>query len=590
MTFPKQWDISKAMVIASLFHFFRNAGNFCVMPFLTMYFRQLGLSATLVGIVMGVKHIIYVLWAPMSSNLAKSDCKRRILITASLLLSIGSGILPTFISPLHIDSFTIYCYVNLPWKNRMNIPGNIELGLLVHDHNNNSYKMTKDTINHTPKNSKPSPTIVRQTSAKEQVFKHTNGVVNTRSSEPIIANNSPVDHVVSTEGNNSHLTAPQQPSASSLYVSRNKTHHKKRDININFDITDQDVLPNEEHKLFLIILGTVILWEVLAAPLEWTADDSLYEYLDFVDATDRQGKLWIWSYLGACVGSVSITLLIDNLSCFVYKNIPKINLHFYSYSIFIAATLLLSFLYPIHASRKTEQTNKTIKALGLIGSDGRIMLLAVTVFITGMIGSTARNFLFWRMEDFRSCELYMGLSIAIGLLSEMFLYFFRTKLLKAVSYRWIVAMSLSCMAVQFLYYSFLWTSWSILPIQVLSAFSNGALWWVANSQAEDVASPGTERSLQLVLHCLSYGCGASIGSFTSGFLVSIFGLNVVYRACFIALALWVILFLLVQPKLPHLKKINYSRLLTADYSDMSDSDDKPKRDWFVKAMIEKNFQ
>ncbi|KAM4662082.1 major facilitator superfamily domain-containing protein 6-like isoform 2-T7 [Discoglossus pictus] len=612
MAFPKQWDISKALTIASLFHFFHNVGNFCVMPFLTIYFRQLGLSAALVGIVMGVKHIIYVFWAPLCSYLAKSDSKRRVLITASLLLSVGAGILLTFIPPLHKDGLTRYCNVSLPWHNKLTTPGATDLDLLAHN-KNISYKMlesppstpvmstitTSMDTTHSVRASKnppqaidlsnPLPTNLPQnsiTASRSQVLEHTNRVTSTRIPTLNVVNNISVDQVLSGDGNDFLTTEPQPSSTSS--VSRNKSIHEKRVRDVNY-ITDQEAFLNEEHKIFLIILGAVILWEVLAAPLEWTADDSMYEYLDFVDATDRHGKLWIWSYLGACVGSVSITLLIDNLSCFIYNNIPRVNLHFYGYSTFIVVTLLLSFLYPIHASKKTEHANKTMKALGLIGNDGRIILLAVTVFLTGTVGSTTNNFLFWQMQDVGSGELYMGLSIAVALLSEIFLYFFRAKLLKTVSYRWIVTMSLSCMAIQFLYYSFLWTSWAVLPIQVLSAFSNGALWWVINSQAEDIATPGTERSLQLVLHCFSYGCGASIGSFASGFVISSFGLAILYQACCITLVLWTIMFLLIQPRLPHLKKINYSRLLAADNSDMSDSEDEPERDWLVKAMKDENF-
>ncbi|XP_075435816.1 major facilitator superfamily domain-containing protein 6-like [Ascaphus truei] len=632
MSSNKQWDISKALAVASLFNFFHNVGKFCVLPFLTIYFRQLGLTAPLVGIVMGVKHLIYVFWAPLCSYCARSNGLRRILVTGSLLSSVGAVLLLTLIPPLNKDILAVYCNASLPWSHRLTTPGTMGLSLLGHGDNNISFVMIEGPratpgmstifVNSSNKSlisspaleittalvkaleeaeptfdlSRVPPTLETSTrsltspSGKERMSEQPSGIPSSTSPTLMDTNHNSADGAFSGDGSDlSLLPTATRPSTPSLYISNNRSAHKKKARNVNVDISDQSYFFDAEHKTFLMVLGAVILWEVLAAPLEWTADDSLYEYLDFVDATDRHGKLWIWGYLGACLGASSIALLVDNLNCFLIADIPRVAVHFYGYVLFIVITLLLSAFYPIHVSEKTEHTNKTAKALGLIGNDGRIILLAVTVFLTGAVGSTANNFLFWQMQDVGSSELYMGASIAVSLLSEILLYIFRTNLLKAVRFRWTVVLGLSCLAVQLLYYSFLWTPWAVLPIQLLSAFSNGALWWAVHTQADDVATPGTERSLQLVLHSLSYGFGASIGSFASGFIIASFSLAILYQACCVALVLWIIMFLLVHPRLPHQKKINYSRLLAADTSDMSDSEEEHDRDWLVKAMEDENF-
>ncbi|KAL8163018.1 UNVERIFIED_CONTAM: hypothetical protein K2H54_000507, partial [Gekko kuhli] len=346
---------------------------------------------------------------------------------------------------------------------------------------------------------------------------------------------------------------------------------------------------SREHQVFLMVLGAVVLWELLAAPLGWVVDDSLYEYLDFVDAADKYENLWIWSYWGASVAVCSIAVFVDQLSCFLSTNVPRFAVHFYGYALLITLTLLVSVFFPIPVSQKNEHINKTGKALNLIGSDGRTILCAVTVFLTGAIGSAVQNFLFWQMQDQGSSELSMGLVVAIGLTAEILLYVFKSKLLRALSGAGTVALSLSCLASQLLYYSFLWNAWAALPIQILCAFSKGALWWAVNMLTEDIATPGTERPLHLVLQGLSCGCGASLGSFAGGFVVNSFGLAVLYRGCSITLVLWLILFLIVHSKLPRQKKINYSRLLAADSSDVSDSDDDKERDWLVKAMKDEGF-
>lgn len=586
------------------------------MPFLTIFLRQLGLSAPLVGILIGTKHLIYVFWAPLGSYLAKTSRKRRILIMMSLILSAGAGIILTIYPPINKDIISKHCNSSHLWTD--NLPNTATLGVdRLKEQDSNSSLIKPESPSTTPHITSPpvemqrSPITAmealvpvgtvahlsitstpleistpdhRETSPEsEKKFRTTSGIIGK------LLDNLTGEYSSSTKALHDRTDIPKVGNDTDSSPEASDKPVPKREVrDVNLDLQDQAYLFIGEYKNFLIALGVLILWEVTASPLEWTADDSLYEYLDFVDATDRHGKLRVFSHLGACVGSTFIALLIDHLDCFFIADIPRVYLHLYGYSAFIIVTLLLSPLFPVHVSKKSEHANKTIKALGLVVSDGRAILLAITVFLTGAVGSTVQNFLFWKMEDMGSTELYMGLTVTIALLSEIALLAFKEKILKALLYKWTVVVGLGCMAVQFLYYSFLWTPWAVLPIQLLSAFSNGALWWAALSQIENVATPGTERSLQLVLHCLSYGCGAGIGSFASGFIIHRFSLEILYQACAAAIFLWAILFLLVHPKLPHIKKINYSRLLAADQSDASDSDEEHDRDWLVEAMKDEN--
>lgn len=605
MSVTKQWDISQALAIASLFHFFHGIGKFCLIPFLTIFFRYLGLTPPLVGIIIGLKHMIHVFGAPICSYMAKTNSKRRVLITTSLLLSAGAGLAFTFFPLLERDMVLRYCNVSLSWKEKLTTPGAMDMELFGPEDN------TSFLVSGVTPTSQPTSVVFPGLGSKKQVENWTVEVTTMKNgdiiditlalstptpiletstphperSKPITKQSSPKLR----ENSTSHIDEDKAISHVGLGPSpkpkpSNQSAHKKEVRELSFGFPSLEHLLDNEHKIFLVVLGMIMVWSIFTAPLKWTADDSLYEYLDFVDATDRHGKVWIWSHMGACIGSCAIVLLIDNLHCFLTANLPRTYLHFYGYAAFMAITAFLSTFYPIHVSKKSEHANKTMKALGLIGSDGRVILLSITVFLTGAIWSTAHNFLFWQMQDVGSTELYMGISVALALFSEVTLYFFRGKMMRVLSYKWTVVIGLGCLAVQMVYYSFLWTPWAVLPIQILSAFSNGALIWAVNAQTNDVATPGTERSLQLVLHCLSHDCGAGLGSLASGFILSSFSLPILFQACSVTLLLWIAMFLLVHPRLPHTKKINYSRLLAADNSDMSDSDDNQERDWLVKAM------
>ncbi|MBN3273937.1 MFS6L protein, partial [Polyodon spathula] len=530
----KQWDVNKAMLLSRLFHFLHCAGKACVIPFLTLYLRHLGLTASLTGIIMGTKHFINLAWAPLSGYFAKHYNKRRVVILSSLLCSIGAGLLLLLIPPANSAAMSRYC----------NISAFAGFGLP---------KTAEDTIN----NSQLGNTAVTVHTFTTLISPTALTLMNTK-------------HIATAGADNSH----SKRSLRSKSLKTGSAHGQKA----------TDVVLEVQRQLFFLVLMAVALWEVLAAPLEWTVDDGLYEYLDFVDATDGYSRHWIWGYLGAACSACGVGLLVSNLDCLLNVHIHRSSVHFYCYAILITLTLLTGTFLPIHVNRKQEQTNKVLKALHLISNEGRATLCALTAFIVGVVGSTVENYLFWQMQDKGSSEFYMGASIGITLFAEILLSFFSHRILKTLGQSGTVALGMFCMAVQCLYYSFLWSPWSVLPIQSLNAFSNGALWWALNAQCEDVSTPGMERSVQRVFQALSLGLGAGIGSLAGGFVVSRFSLEVLYRAAAVVLVIWSVAFLIVQSRIPRQKRVNYSQLLAADNTDLSDTETDQERDWLVKAM------
>ncbi|NXS58915.1 MF6LB protein, partial [Brachypteracias leptosomus] len=571
----EQWDIGRALALSGLFRVLQGAGRACAAPFLTLYLRHLGLSAPLVGVVAGAQHLAASLWASLCSRCPRGRRKRRLLVASSLLGSAGAGLLLTLIPPADQGAGLRYCNASQQLGDPGNIPTMPRPGTT-------SYSVL----------STGAVTEARATGEPEMPVSYRpplRGLEESTLGSPAIdlADNAE-ESLYATESNELSLFTTTLPTAGDAYVSENLLDHQKVAQGISFEAL-QNLFQDREMQIFLMVLAAVVVWELLGTSLEWTMDESLYEYLDFVDATDRYSRLWIWSYLGASVGACSIAVLVDHLNCFLSSTTTRLAVHFYGYAVLIMLSLLVSLFFPIHVPKKTSRVNRRAKALALLWGDGRAVLCASTIFLTGAAGSAVHNFLFWQMQDQGSSELYMGLSVAVGLLAEIVLYFFKGKLLRTFSSSKIVAISLSLLAAQLLCYSFLWSVWAVLLIQSFSAFSSGALWWVVDMMVSDVATPGMERSLQAVLRGLCHGGGLSLGSFAGGFVVKHFGLAVLYRACCVCLVLWLLLFLIVQSKLPRQKKINYSRLLAADSSDMSDTDEENERDWLVKAMKDESF-
>ncbi|TKC47963.1 hypothetical protein EI555_000250 [Monodon monoceros] len=586
MSANPQWDTSRALGVARFFHLACGVRDACVTPFLTLYLRQLGLAAPWVGILMGTKHLIAAFWAPFCAFLAKSYQKRRVLLIGSLLGSVGASLLMVLVPPLDRDPGYQSC--------------------------NGSHSVTATvpppavalTVNVTsapePAPNYPAPSLPAERStgvgpgdgfregpgeSGQEPFSRlpssfVGSIQGTRTTSRVLLH--PITSRVKDTPQEGafRMVSPAHPLlAGGTALASPANQSAARGMAGALDLSLEGL-----RWTFILSLGSMVVWELLTSPLEQVADDSLYEYLDFVDATDRYRSLWIWRLLGMSAGVCGISALVGQLDCFLMTNGPRGVVHFYGYSLVSTLALLVGIAFPVPVYRRWEPSCKMVKALSLVGGDPRLITLALTVFLIGTATSTVQNFLFWHMKDHESTELVMGFSVALGLLGEILLHPLKTRLLRKLSRVGTVGLGLGCLAGQLLYFSFLWSWWSVLPAQLLSAVSHGALWWAVGASIEHLATPGTERPLSAVFRGHFYGVGASLGSFVGGFVVMHFSLAVLYQSCCVVLLLWLALFLSIQSRLPQERTINHPKLLAVEASDTSDSEQGTERDWLVKAM------
>ncbi|XP_028675054.1 major facilitator superfamily domain-containing protein 6-like [Erpetoichthys calabaricus] len=586
----RQWDVHKATVLASLFYFVHSAAKACIFPFLTLYFRQLGLPAPHTGVIMGTKQVIYMVGAPLLSYLAGHYEKRRVLIICSLLCSIGSGLLLILVPPADREAWTKNCSSRLASPVQASASGVTQASLLSITSRPQAHEDNTFSADRQIQVTRPSDVITltlvshllddmathHMATQKATILLEGNGNKALLKEELSSGNY----EVKNSPGNDSDSQQNLQPVIYRPQRSLDSENHSK------YAFTDfQSFFAlDAQHQMFFLVLIVVVLWEVSTAPLEWTVDDSLYEYMDCVDAADRYNRRWMWGHVGAACSACGVGFLVSSLGCFLGGRMPRSAVHFYGYAGLMTIALLVGAFLPAYIKQQQQQSSKGLKALELISGDGRALLYASTAFLVGAAGANIENFLFWQMQDRGSSQSYMGMSVSIALASELFMSFFGDRVLRYFGQSSVVTLGLACMSIQCLYYSFLWSPWAVLPIQILSAFSSGTLWLALRKQCDSLATPGMERSIQRVFHLLSLGLGAAVGSFASGFIVSRFSLSILYRAVSVTLLLWTTIFASLQIWLPQKKKMNYSRLLAMDNSERSDSDTDQERDWLVKAM------
>ncbi|CAG5129324.1 unnamed protein product [Candidula unifasciata] len=81
-------NISRASSTTNLFYLFFHGGKAAIVPFLTLFFRLVGLNAFEVGTVIAVKTLTSLVWAPLWAKCATAYSRHRLVLVMSLFMMI----------------------------------------------------------------------------------------------------------------------------------------------------------------------------------------------------------------------------------------------------------------------------------------------------------------------------------------------------------------------------------------------------------------------------------------------------------------------------------------------------------------------
>ncbi|XP_062840889.1 major facilitator superfamily domain-containing protein 6-like [Trichomycterus rosablanca] len=578
----KQWDIRGAVGLAAFFHFLHSFASGCLMPFLTLYFRHLGLSAFMTGIIMAAKHIVALVWRPISSILARRHNKRRTVITGSIICSTAVALTLLLLPPMDINMESEGC--NISQQNSSHTA-------LVFDHTTvESWTVEQNLTTPTPVVYSTEHNITSTLDGNDTNPRHTMPASVSASTKIQDINATQKFETDSNKTSNQtdqkeplEVKTAQTPSSKRRSRSLNQQDQKQKETYVtSFEFLGSLKVMDVQHQMFFLVLIVVSLWEITAVPLLWTADDGLHEYLDFVDSTDRHGLVKPWRLLGTAGGMGGSGILVTILYCLVGPV-----LHFYTYAVLMVLTVPVAVLLPLYRHKRERVPKASLKALQLVKADSRALFYSITALLTGMAGSVIFDFLLWQMQDLGATELQMGITLALTPLCQAAFSPLNIKFTRLVkTHDRLLLLGVLGLSLQCLYYSFLWTPWVALPAQLLAGLSTGVLWWSLEAQCMDIASPGTEVAVQRVFEALYLDLGAALGSVAGGFVVQTFGVRVLFQGTAVMLALWCTALAVLQWRIPRQRRVNYSRLLAADSSDMSESESEQETDWLEKAMEE----
>lgn len=102
-------DVYRSHSLRNIFHLFFAAAKACLLPFITLYFRQLGLTATQTGIVIGVQLWLRIWVSPMWMRCAVRFNKKHFVLMFSIFIMMASSLFMTLIPPVDLQASLKYC-------------------------------------------------------------------------------------------------------------------------------------------------------------------------------------------------------------------------------------------------------------------------------------------------------------------------------------------------------------------------------------------------------------------------------------------------------------------------------------------------
>uniref|UniRef100_A0A098LXG0 Major facilitator superfamily domain-containing protein 6 n=1 Tax=Hypsiglena sp. JMG-2014 TaxID=1550645 RepID=A0A098LXG0_9SAUR len=561
--------VNNDLLISKVFYFFFYAAYGSLYPLLPVYYKQLGMTPSQSGLLVGIRYFIEFCSAPFWGVVADRFKKGKVVLLFSLLCWVLFNLGIGFVKPA-----TLRCMLKkpipVPPTNASHFttasPQNISISSVIPTVGSTITKSRgkRDLLTyHLPTlssalstNSKTtfSPTI--QNGARKRALKGEAGATVASTPKGFV-----------TAGNTNHTTA-------------SPTVTKKPAPPAHFAL----VYDHEEvEAIFLLILLVVIVGEFFSASSVTIVDTVTLQYLG--KHRDRYGLQRMWGSLGWGLAMLSVGIGIDSthIDVFIegqgckapdYKNYRIV---FIVFGVLMTLSLIVAtqfrFRYNHYKQEETQSTepedthldrNSSADSSHDTQSDTSqsqtftfwdlIKLLCSiqygsVLFVAWFMGfgyGFVFTFLYWHLQDLNGTTTLFGVCSVLSHVSELTAYFFSHKLIELIGHIRVLYIGLACNTARYIYISYLENAWTVLPMEVLQGVTHAAIWAACISYLSAAVPPELRTSAQGILQGLHLGLGRGCGAMIGGVLVNYFGAASTFRGIGMAFLVILLLFALIQ--------------------------------------------
>ncbi|NXG09334.1 MFSD6 protein, partial [Sakesphorus luctuosus] len=561
--------INNDLLISKVFYFFFYSAYGSLYPLLPVYYKQLGMSPSQSGLLVGIRYFIEFCSAPFWGVVADRFKKGKIVLLFSLLCWVLFNLGIGFVRPA-----TLRC---------------VPKGLPPAHPTNSSSLLT--TVSQNASMSSPLTTVSvaspkvrgkRDLLTSSPVTLETTGTANSEITFLLPTQSSDVDFILE---NSTHLIL-KNATTSPASLGNATPSTTPASISTKPMPSDQAVLVYDQQEveaIFLLILLVVIIGEFFSASSVTIVDTITLQYLG--KHRDRYGLQRMWGSLGWGLAMLSVGIGIDYTHSEVviegqgckapeYKNYRIV---FIVFGVLMTMALIVATQFRFHYTHFKQDENKT-KEVEISQVDRNasnessdntptstsqsqsfnfwdlIKLLCSiqygsVLFVAWFMGfgyGFVFTFLYWHLEDLNGTTTLFGVCSVLSHVSELTAYFFSHKLIELVGHIRVLYIGLACNTARYIYISYLENAWTVLPMEVLQGVTHAAIWAACISYLSAAVPPELRTSAQGILQGLHLGLGRGCGAMVGGVLVNYFGPAATFRGIGMACLVILLLFALIQ--------------------------------------------
>ncbi|XP_054033008.1 major facilitator superfamily domain-containing protein 6 isoform X2 [Dryobates pubescens] len=561
--------INNDLLISKVFYFFFYSAYGSLYPLLPVYYKQLGMSPSQSGLLVGIRYFIEFCSAPFWGVVADRFKKGKIVLLFSLLCWVLFNLGIGFVRPA-----TLRC---VPKGFPPAHPTNAS-SLLTAAPQNASMSSPLPTASTAPPKVRGKRDLPTSSPATAETTGTPNpeiiSLVPTQSSElEFVLENS--THVILKNTTLSPVSPGNvTPSSTSAAITAKPMP------------SDQAVLVYDQQEveaIFLLILLVVIIGEFFSASSVTIVDTVTLQYLG--KHRDRYGLQRMWGSLGWGLAMLSVGIGIDYTHTEVaiegqgckapeYKNYRIV---FIVFGVLMTMALIVATQFRFHYThfkqdenkRKEVEISQADRSASNDSSDNTptnvsqsqsfsfwdlIKLLCSiqygsVLFVAWFMGfgyGFVFTFLYWHLEDLNGTTTLFGVCSVLSHVSELTAYFFSHKLIELVGHIRVLYIGLACNTARYIYISYLENAWTVLPMEVLQGVTHAAIWAACISYLSAAVPPELRTSAQGILQGLHLGLGRGCGAMVGGVLVNYFGPAATFRGIGMACLVILLLFALIQ--------------------------------------------
>ncbi|XP_077369184.1 major facilitator superfamily domain-containing protein 6-like isoform X2 [Festucalex cinctus] len=517
--------INTHLLISKIFYFFFYAAYGSLHPLLAVYYKQLGMTASRSGLLVGIRYFIEFCSAPFWGIVADRFKKGKAVLLFSvfcwLVFNCGIG----FVKPADMKC--------------------VEAGADV-------------TTSSTPTTTLLPGNFTQDSNSSERIRR---SLVDLRwiMKFAVPRSKRSVDDATPDINTTTTTVAPAPTTIP-------KEHH------IIYD-------SSQVENIFLIILLLIIVGEFFSAPAVTIVDTVTLQYLG--KARDRYGLQRMWGSLGwglamllvgIWIDHTHVSVAIDGLGCIL----PDFRLRNYQIAFIVFGVLMglafvvaTQFYFEKSAEYRREVPEGVAEEAGSSrapsGSDSAAadqefhysdllkLLCSVryssVLFVAWFMGfgyGFVFSFLYWHLEDLHGTYTLFGVCSVLSHVSELAAYFTSHKFIELVGHIRVLYIGLGCNTARYLYISYLQNAWTVLPMEVLQGVTHASVWAACISFLSAAVPPDLRTSAQGILQGLHLGLGRGCGAMVGGLLVGNFGAAASFRGIGMASLIILLIFVLIQ--------------------------------------------